>query len=146
MGVRLVTDGGAAPGLPRAAVRTLTVPVDLLITPVLQYRPLDGLLKLSADSASSGFGAWAAGLGWQLPWLAVMVAALYFIVTPTREETLTFLGHKLTGWQCCHGSPRAPKWQCETSLTRLVREARRGDAESVQVAADCPVAAERLKR
>lgn len=145
-GVRLETEGGAAPGLPRAAARALTVPVDLLISPVLQYRPLDGMLKLRADAASSGVGAWAAGLGWQLPWLAVMLAGVYFIITPTKEETVTFLGRKLTGWQCCHGSPRAPKWQCETSLVRLVREVRRGDAEAAQVAADCPVAAERLKQ
>ncbi|XXF77856.1 hypothetical protein P2318_33120 [Myxococcaceae bacterium GXIMD 01537] len=145
LGVRLATASEAAPGIPRAMGRILTVPVDVLVAPVLQYRPFDKLLGLHAVRTEPGFAAWARGFAWQAPWLLLMGLAVYFLVTPTRKETLVFLGTKLPGWHCCNGTKRAPRWQCPLSLSRLVRDARRGDAESLKVAADCPVAAERLQ-
>lgn len=145
-GVRLVRGEEAAPGLPRGLVRALTVPPDLFAGPVLQYRPFDRLLGLRAVRVPrEGAGPWMRGFARQLPWLAALVLGVYFIVTPTRSETLVFLGTKLPGWHCCNGTRKAPKWQCQTSLTRLVRDARGGDAEAVKVATDCPLAAERLK-
>lgn len=144
-GVRLVRLSGAAPGIGRALVRAFTLPVDVLAGAFVQYRPMDRLLTLRAELEPSGFGAWMRGFARQLPWLAGLALAIYFIVTPTRQETLVFLGKKLPGWHCCNGTRRAPKWQCQTSLARLVREARSGDAEALTVASDCPVAAERLE-
>ncbi len=146
-GVRLVKADASAPGLPRGLARALTVPPDLLAGPVLQYRPFDRTLGLRAvrEPTGAGAGAWMRGFARQLPWLAVLALGVYFLVTPTRRETLVFLGTKLPGWHCCNGTRKAPKWQCQTSLVRLVRDARGGDAESVKVASDCPVAAERLK-
>lgn len=144
-GVRLVRADGSAPGLPRGLARALAVPPDILAGPVLQYRPGDRLLGLRAELEPTGATVWLRGFAMQLPWLAALLLGVYFIVTPTRQETLVFLGTKLTGWHCCHGTRKAPKWQCQTSLTRLVRDARGGDAESVKVASDCPLAAERLQ-
>lgn len=145
LGVRLVKADESAPGLPRALARALTVFPDVLVGPVIQYRPFDRLLGLRAVREPGGAGAWMRGFARQLPWLAALAAGVYFIVTPTRQETLVFLGKKLPGWHCCNGTRKAPKWQCRTSLARLVREARGGDAEAVKVASDCPVAAERLE-
>jgi hypothetical protein len=144
LGVRLVTAQEGAPGLPRGLARAFTLAVDLPTGPVLQYRPMDRMMGLRAVLAPSGVGPWLRGFARQLPWLAALALAAWFIATPTRRETLTFLGTKLPGWHCCNGTRRAPKWQCETSLTRLLREARGGDAEALKVAADCPVATERL--
>jgi len=121
------------------------VPPDVLAGPVLQYRPFDRLQGLRAEREPAGAGVWMRGFARQLPWLVALALGVYFIVTPTRQETLVFLGKKLPGWHCCNGTRKAPKWQCQTSLIRLVREARGGDADAVQVANDCPVAAERLK-
>jgi hypothetical protein len=146
-GVRLVRGNEeASPGVGRALGRAFSVPVDTLAMVVLQYRPLDRLLGLRAVRTASGVGAWARGLGWQLPWLGAMALAAWFILTPTRQEALQFLGKKLQGWHCCHGTRKAEKWQwqCRLMVARLVRDARREDPEAMQLAADCPEAAERL--
>lgn len=141
LGVRLVHKG-RAPGVPRALARALTTPVDLLITPVLQRRPLDTWLGVHAEPVTAGASARLKGMGAQLPWLGLIAGAVWLLVTPTRAEMLKYLGRTLTGWHCCHGT-RDVTWECKTSLNRAVREAR-GDREDVRaVVADCPVAAER---
>ncbi len=146
-GVRLVRAGETAPGLGRALGRAFTGPLDTLMAVVLQYRPFDRMLKLHAVRTEPGIGAWVRGLGRQLPWLVAMGLGVYFIITPTKQEALLFLGKKLQGWHCCHGTRRAEKtgWQCKRMVARLVRDARREDPEARTLAADCPEAAEQLK-
>ncbi len=141
-GVRLVRNG-RAPGLGVGLGRAFTAPVELLLTVVLLRRPLDARLGVYAEEVASGVGRRLKGVAMQLPWLAVMAGAVWFIVTPTKAEMLKYLGRTLTGWHCCHGT-RDVTWECRTSLDRLVRNARGEDAEARALVADCPVAAKRL--
>jgi hypothetical protein len=143
MGVRLVR-GERAPGLGRGLLRAFTAPVELPLQAVLQRRPLDAALGVRAERLPRGVGAWVKGLGPQLPWVALLAGAAWFLVTPTKQEMLTYLDRTLTGWRCCHGT-REETWQCRTSLARVVRNARSGDEDARKVVSDCPVAAERLK-
>jgi hypothetical protein len=141
-GVRLVR-GEGAPGLPRGLARAVTALVELLLTVVLFRRPLDHKLGLHAERVTPGVGPRLKGVAVQLPWLAVLVGAVWLLVTPTKGETLKYLGKTLTGWHCCHGT-RDATWECRGSLNRLVREARGGDAEAKTLVADCPMAMDRL--
>lgn len=145
--VRLVDAEGRPPGLPRAFARAFAVVPDLLLTPLLPSRPLDSLLRLHGERPGDGPKAWLAGLASQLPWVAALAAAAWFIATPTRHEAYTFLGRKLTGYKCCHGYRRhVGTWMCQRSLAQLVREARRQEPEALTLAEKCPEAAERLAR
>ncbi|HEX8702434.1 MAG TPA: RDD family protein, partial [Myxococcaceae bacterium] len=101
--VRLVATDGRAPGLPRALARAFTVPWDVLIMPLLPSRPLDRLLGVHAERTTAGRGDRVRGLALQLPWVAALALAGWFIATPTRHEAFSFLDTKLTGWKCCHG-------------------------------------------
>lgn len=143
-GVWLVHNA-SAPGAQRGLVRGFTTPVDLLVAPVLQRRPFDRMLGLYAEPVTAGAGPRLKGLASQLPWLAVLVGAVWLLVTPTRAETLKYLGRTLTGWHCCHGT-RDVTWECRTSLNRAVREANSGHEDVRAVVADCPVASERLAK
>ncbi|QSQ12218.1 hypothetical protein [Myxococcus landrumensis] len=143
-GVRLV-HGARPPGVARTLARAFTTPVDLLIAPVLQRRPFDTMLGLYAEPVTEGVRARMKALVPQLPWLALLVGAVWLIVTPTRAEMVKYLGRTLTGWHCCHGT-RDVTWECKTSLSRAVREARSGRADVQAIVADCPVAAERLAK
>lgn len=144
--VRLVTQAGRAPGLFRALVRAFTTLPDLFMTPLLPARPLDRLLGLHGERSGAERPARLRGLAVQLPWVAGLVAAAWFIATPTRAETLRFLDGKLTGWKCCHGyRAHVGTWTCQRSLSRLVREARAQDPEALALVAECPEAAARLK-
>ncbi|MCP3143066.1 hypothetical protein [Pyxidicoccus xibeiensis] len=140
--VRLVR-GEHAPGLVRGLARAFTVPVDMLLTVVVQHRSLDTKLGLYAERVPRGVGAWLKGLAPQLPWLAVLAGAVWLLVTPTRAEALKYLGRTLTGWHCCHGS-RDMTWECSSSLDRAVRGARGGDAALQALMPECPVAAQRV--
>lgn len=143
-GVRLVR-GEGAPGLGRGLARAFTALVELLVSVVLQRRPLDAKLGLHAEPVAPGAGPRLKGVAVQLPWLAVLAGAMWLLVTPTKAETRKYLGKTLTGWHCCHGS-RESTWECRRSLDRAVRVARGGDdAEMQAVVNDCPVALERLK-
>ncbi|MFY2556869.1 hypothetical protein ACN469_04510 [Corallococcus terminator] len=144
LGVWLVNNG-SAPGAQRGLVRGFTTPVDLLVAPVLQRRPFDTMLGLYAEPVTAGAGPRLKGIGWQLPWLAVLAGAVWLLVTPTRAETLKYLGRTLTGWHCCHGT-RDVTWECRTSLNRAVREAGSGHEDVRAVVADCPAASERLAK
>jgi hypothetical protein len=145
--VRLVNAEGQPPGLPLAFVRVFTALPDLFMTPLLPSRPLDRLLRLHGERPGAGRKAWLAGLGLQLPWVAALAAAAWFIAMPTRHEAFTFLDRKLTGYKCCHGYRKhVGTWTCRHSLSRLVREASRPDPEALTLLADCPEAAARMGR
>lgn len=145
--VRLVDAEGRPPGLPRAFARALTVLPDIFMTPLLPSRPLDRLLQVHGERPGAGRKAWLAGLGLQLPWVAALAAAAWFIATPTRHEAFTFLDRKLTGYKCCHGYRKhVGTWTCRHSLSRLVREASRQDPEALALVEECPQAAGRLGR
>jgi hypothetical protein len=142
--VRLVTQEHQPPGPPRALARALTTLPDVLMTPLLPTRPLDRLLGLHGERSTSGRKARLLGVGSQLPWVAALAAAAWFIATPTRHEAFLFLDQKLTGWKCCHGYARhVGSWTCRQSLSRLRREVRRQQPEALRLAAECPEAAER---
>jgi hypothetical protein len=144
--VRLVTQEGLPPGLPRSFVRAFTTLPDMLMAPLLPSRPLDRLLRLHGERPASGRKARLLGLAFQLPWVAALAAAAWFIAVPTRHEALLFLDRKLTGWKCCHGyRQHMNTWMCRHSLSRLVREARNQDPEALTLMKECPEAAERLK-
>jgi hypothetical protein len=141
-GVRLVR-GEVAPGLPLGLARAATAPVELLLTGVLHRRPLDAKLGVHAEPVAPGAGPRLKGVAVQLPWLVVLAGAVWLLITPTKAETLKYLGKTLIGWHCCHGT-RDATWECRRSLDRLVRGARGGDAEAKALVADCPVAVDRL--
>lgn len=145
--VQLVNAEGRPPGLPRAFARAFTVLPDLFMTPLLPSRPLDRLLRVHGERPEAGRKAWLAGLALQLPWVAALAAAAWFIATPTRHEAFTFIDRKLTGWKCCHGYRKhVGTWTCRHSISRLVREAGRQDPEALTLLAECPEAAERMAR
>ncbi|MBJ6764944.1 hypothetical protein JGU66_29625 [Myxococcaceae bacterium JPH2] len=144
LGIQLVR-GGQPPGLGRGLARAFTAPLELPMQPVLQRRPLDEAQGVHAETLRPGVVAWLKALVPQLPWVALLAAAAWFIVMPTKQELLKYLGRTLTGWHCCHGT-RDVTWECKTSLSRAVRDARRGDPEVSQVVAACPVASERLPK
>jgi hypothetical protein len=145
--VRLVTPAGHAPGLRRALARAFTTFPDLFMAPLLSVRPLDRLLGLHGERTQRGRKGWLIGVGTQLPWVAALAAAGWFIATPTRAEAFLFLDRKLTGWKCCHGYRKhKDTWMCRRSVSQLVREARRQDAEALSLVPECPAAAERLRR
>ncbi len=145
--VQLVTAEGRPPGLPRAFARAFTVLPDILMTPLLPSRPLDRLLRVHGERPETRRRAWLVGVGLQLPWVAALAAAAWFIATPTRHEAFTFLDRKLTGWKCCNGYRKhVGTWTCRHSLSRLVREASRQDPEALTLLAECPEAAERMPR
>ncbi|WP_241758906.1 hypothetical protein [Pyxidicoccus parkwayensis] len=141
-GVRLVR-GEAAPGLPLGLARAFTTPPELLLLVVLFRRPLDAKLGVHAEPVAPGAGPRLKGVAVQLPWLAVLAGAVWLLITPTKAETQKYLGKTLTGWHCCHGT-RESTWECRRSLDRLVRGARGGDEELKALAADCPLALDRL--
>jgi hypothetical protein len=141
-GVRLVR-GEVAPGLALGLARAGTALVELVLTVVLFRRPLDAKLGLHAEPVTPGAGPRVKGVAVQLPWLAVLAGAVWLLVTPTKAETLKYLGKTLTGWHCCHGT-REPTWECRRSLDRAVRGARGEDAELKALAADCPIVLDRV--
>ncbi len=145
--VRLVTHEGHPPGLPRALARAFTTLPDTLMAPLLPSRPLDRLLGLQGERTRPGRLGWLLGVAWQLPWVAALAAAAWFIAAPTRHEAFIYLDRKLTGWKCCHGyRQHKDTWMCQRSLSRLTREARGQDAQALALVAECPEAATRLQR
>jgi hypothetical protein len=143
--VQLVDAQRQPPGLPHAFARAFTVFPDVVMAPLLPTRPLDRLLRLHGERPEAELKARLRGLGWQLPWVAALIAAVWFIATPTRHEALTFLDRKLTGWKCCHGyRQHVDTWMCRHSLSRLTREVHRRDPQALTLLAECPEAAERL--
>jgi hypothetical protein len=124
-------------------MRAFTAPLELLLTAVLLRRPLDAKLGVHGEPVAPGVGPRLKGVAVQLPWLAVLAGAVWLLVTPTKAETLKYLGRTLTGWHCCHGT-RDMTWECRGALDRAVRSARGGDAELRALMAECPVAAKRL--
>jgi hypothetical protein len=142
--VRLVANNGLAPGLPRALARAFTVPVDVLMSPLLPSRPLDRVLGVHGVRTQAAGKSRLRGLGLQLPWVAALAAAAWFIATPTRHEALTFLDTKLTGWKCCNGyQQHKGTWMCQRSLSRLAREAQHQDPRALELIAECPEAPRR---
>jgi hypothetical protein len=115
------------------------------MSPVLQRRPLDRLLKLQPGSVTVASRRWVRGMGWQLPWLALLGVAGWFLIMPTRGEALAHL-KKLDGWRCCHAQPVPSAFKCETSVSRALREARAGNAQARDLVAGCPRAAAELGR
>ena len=82
-------------------------------------------------------------MSWQLPWVAALAAAGWFIAVPTRHEAFTFLDRKLTGWKCCHGyRQHVGTFMCRHSLARLRREVRGQDPRALTLLNECPEAAE----
>lgn len=145
LGLKLERAEGAAPGLGTGLVRALTAPVELLLQVVLQRRPLDARLGVHAGVIPGGLRGWLRGLPLPLVGAALLAGAVWSIVTPTHQEMLQYLDRTLTGWHCCHGT-REVTWQCRTSLSRAVRDAKGGDAEVAGfLRAECPVAAARLE-
>jgi len=142
--VRLVAPDGRAPGVVRALARAFTVPVDVLLTPLLPSRPLDRLLGVHGERTTGPRGSRRRGVALQLPWVAALAAAAWFIATPTRHEALSFLDTKLTGWKCCHGyKQHKDTWMCQRSLSRLSREARRQHPQALALMPECPQAPRR---
>jgi hypothetical protein len=142
--VRLVAEDGGAPGLPRALARAFTVPGDVFMMPLLHSRPLDRLLGVHGERTTAARGDRGRGLALQFPWVAALVAAGWFIATPTRHEALTFLDTKLTGWKCCHGyKNHRGTWMCQQSLARLSREAQRQHPQALALMPECPEAPRR---
>jgi hypothetical protein len=143
--VQLVNAEGRPAGLPRSFFRAFLAPADLVMTPLLPTRPMDRLLRVHGERPE-GQKSRLVGVSLQLPWVAALAAAVWFIATPTRHEALTFLDQKLTGWKCCHGyRQHVGTWMCRHSLSRLTREARSQNPEALSLLAECPEAAERLK-
>jgi hypothetical protein len=142
--VRLVGADGQAPGLARALARAFTVPLDVLMMPLLPSRPLDRLLGVHGERTEGAGRARLRGVALQLPWVAALMAAAWFIATPTRHEALSYLDTKLTGWKCCHGyRQHKGTWMCQHSLSRLAREAQRQHPQALALMAECPEAPRR---
>lgn len=145
--VRLVTHENHSPGPARSLTRAFAALPDVLMAPLLPSRPLDRLLRLHGERTAPGRKAWLLGLGSQLPWLVALLAAAWFIATPTRHEAFLFLGSKLTGWKCCHGyRQHVGTWMCQRSLSRLSREVRHEDPEALALLTECPEASEPTRR
>lgn len=145
--VRLVSHEGRPPGLGRALLRAVTVLPDVLMAPLLPSRPLDRLLGVHGERTGAELKARMRGLAVQLPWVAALAVAAWFIATPTRHEALNFLDTKLTGWKCCHGYRKhKDTWMCQRSLSRLVREVQRDNPQARQLVTECPEASARLAR
>jgi hypothetical protein len=140
VGLRLVR-GDGAPGASRGAARVPLALVDLLVSPILQRRVFDRPLGLEARSVPP----WRGGLPWKGAWLVLALAAVWFMVMPTRTETLRYL-KTLDGWRCCHGRATPSPAKCTSALSRAVREATGGDAQAQAVVADCPTAAAAMGR
>ncbi len=137
VGLRLVDESSATPGLVRGFLRAFLVPVDLALGPILQRRYCDRLLKVQPEAVPPLSRKWQRGLGWQGAWLALALAAVWFIVMPTKREALGYL-RKLDGWKCCHATTPPSAFKCSTSLSRAVSEAEDGDPEARKIVADCP--------
>ncbi|CAM3264475.1 hypothetical protein G4177_00310 [Corallococcus sp. ZKHCc1 1396] len=145
LGLTLERGEGRAPGLGRGLLRGLTAPLELLLQVVLQRRPLDARLGVHAAAIQGGVRGWLRGVEVPLIGVVLFAAAVWSIVTPTRDEMIKYLDHTLTGWHCCHGT-RDVTWECRTSLARAVREAKGGDTGlATFLRLDCPVGAARLK-
>jgi hypothetical protein len=140
VGLRLVR-GGGAPGASRGAARVPLALVDLIVSPILQRRVFDRRLGLEATSVPP----WRGGLAWKGAWLVLAFAAVWFMVVPTRTETLRYL-KTLDGWRCCHGRATPSPSRCTDALSRAVRVAAGGDAQAQAVVADCPTAAAAMGR
>jgi hypothetical protein len=144
VGLRLATDG-SAPGPARGLGRACLVPVDLAISPFLQRRYGDRLLKVRPEAVAPFSRKWQRGLGWQGFWLVMVAASVWFGVMPTRREALTYL-KKLDGWRCCHARTPPSPFKCSTSVSRAVSEAEAGDAQARALVADCPRASAEMGR
>lgn len=140
VGLRLVDESSAVPGPGLGLARAFVVPVDLPLAPILQRRHGDRLLKVQPEAVAPLSRKWQRGLGWQGVWLALALASVWFVVMPTRREALGYL-KRLDGWRCCHARTVPSAFQCSTSLSRVVREAKGGDAQAQALVADCPRAA-----
>lgn len=144
--VRLVNAQGQPPGLVPTLARMFTVFPDMVMAPLLPSRPLDRVLRLHGERPPPGHGPWMLGLGAQVPWVAVLALSVWFIAAPTRQEALTFLGGKLTGWKCCHGyKQHVGTWMCRRSLSRLEREVRGQNPEALALKPECPEVAGALE-
>jgi hypothetical protein len=142
--VRLVANDGQPAGVARALGRAFTVPPDVLMSPLLPARPLDRLLGVHGARTEGASRARLRGVALQLPWVAALVAAAWFIATPTRHEALSYLDTKLTGWKCCNGyRQHKDTWMCRHSLSRLSREALRQHPQALALMSECPEAAGR---
>jgi hypothetical protein len=144
VGLRLVTDG-SAPGGARGLGRAFVVPVDLVLSPFLQRRYLDRLLKVQPEAVALLSKRWQRGLGWQVFWLVMVLGAVWFIVMPTRREAVTYL-KRLDGWRCCHAKTPPSAFKCSTSIWRAQGAADSGDAQARAIMADCPRASGTLER
>lgn len=143
IGIRLQRDG-AAPGLIRAAARTVVLLPDHIALALFQARPFDRRLGLLPRKVE-GLKARAIGLLWQLPWIAALALAVLTVITPTRSEALRYL-NTLDGWRCCHGRLNETR-RCVTSLRRLVADSsREDDAEVKALVGDCQEAGKALPR
>jgi hypothetical protein len=140
VGLRRVR-GDGAPGVSRGAARAPLAVVDLLVSPILQRRVFDRMLGLEAKSVPP----WRGGLPWTGAWLVLALAAVWFMVRPTRTESLRYL-KTLDGWRCCHGRTTPSPARCTDALSRAAREAAGGDAQAQAVVADCPTAAAAMSR
>src|SRR5690242_1107387 len=136
VGLRLVTDG-SAPGPARGLGRAFLVSVDLAISPFLQRRYCDRLLKMQPEAVAPFSKKWQRGLGWQGLWLVMVLASVWFVVMPTKREALTYL-KRLDGWRCCHARTPPSPFKCSTSVSRVVSAAEGGDAQAQALVADCP--------
>jgi hypothetical protein len=146
MGLRLVDEAGNEAGAGRGLGRALVVPMDLLISPVLQRRYFDRLLGVHPEAVALLSRKWQRGVGWQVLWLALLLGAVVYVVMPTRQEALTYLGKRLDGWRCCHRETPPEPYRCRATVARAVGAARGGDARAQAVVRDCPRAAAKLGR
>ncbi|QRN98210.1 hypothetical protein JRI60_03835 [Archangium violaceum] len=144
VGLRLVTDG-SAPGGARGLGRAFVVPVDLVISPFLQRRYLDRILKVQPEAVALLSKRWQRGLGWQVFWLVMVLGSVWFIVMPTRREAVTYL-KRLDGWRCCHAKTPPSAFKCSTSVWRAMGAAESGDTQAQAIVADCPRASGTLER
>lgn len=144
--VQLVNAEGRPAGLQRSFFRAFLSLPDVVMAPLLPSRPLDRLLRVHGERPSPERSPRWVGVSLQLPWLAAVAAAAWFIATPTRHEALTFLDSKLTGWKCCHGyRQHVGTWMCRHSLDRLAREVRHQDPAAVALVPECPEVNGRLQ-
>ncbi|HEX8439625.1 hypothetical protein [Archangium sp.] len=146
VGLRMVDAKEAgAPGPGLGLARAFLVPLDLPISPVLQRRYFDRLLKVEPEAVPLLSRKWQRGLGWQGVWLVLLLASVWFVVMPTRREALTYL-KRLDGWRCCNSRATPSPFTCSSSVSRAVRAAKGGDEESRAVVAQCPRARSELGR